>query len=96
MDNSIQNQNNENLDMFDITKSIDKIRLLEFIKQNSPVSIWDISKRLNINRNSLYFILRNFQYAGLITSKIRMKSHRPTRIIYYKKKRGEYENKRRA
>jgi len=82
----------KNPDMFNVYKKTNPVEVLEFIKLNSPISIWDLTKKLDINRNTLYSILRDFQFSGLIRSELITNEHnRHVRMIYYNKNK-ECEN----
>lgn len=88
MDNSIQNNVSAKLDMFNPYKKAHPTEVLDFIKNNSPISIWDLCKKLELNRNTAYFLLRDFEFSGLIKSKIKTnKDNRRVRMIYYNKKK---------
>ncbi len=77
-----------NSDMFNIVKNKSPVEILEYIKTHSPISIWDLSKKLEVNRNQLYYLLRNFEFAGLIKSRLRVnKSNHKVRMIYYNLKK---------
>ena len=81
-----------NSDMFNIAKNVSSTEILEFIKNKYPISIWDISKKLDINRNQLYYVLRNLEFAGVIKSKIVVnENNRNVRMIYYNKKQGGHK-----
>jgi predicted transcriptional regulator len=78
-----------NGDMFKVSKKTNPAEVLEFIKSNTPISVWDICKKLNLNRNTAYYLLRDLEFAGLISSKLKVNEHnRKVRIVYYKKGGG--------
>jgi len=87
MENTTTNDNYANPDVLDTAKNINRTDILEYINSNSPISIWDLAKQFKINRNMLYFILRDFQFAGLIKTKLKInESNKQLRMIYYNKK----------
>lgn len=87
VNNPKQNAFFSNPRMFSIHKKVNPTEVLEFIKVNSPISIWDLSKKLNINRNTIYYLMRDLEFAGLIYSKLKInKSNHRVRMIYYNKK----------
>lgn len=91
MTNNTNNEFFSNLNMFNISENSNRTDILEYIKTHSPISIWDLVKQLKINRNTLYFAIRDFEFAGLIKTKLKMsKQNRKVRIIYYNQsKRGQ-------
>ena len=79
-----------NSHVFNPHQKLNATELLEFIKSNSPITIWDICKKLELNRNTVYFMLRDFEFAGLIYSHVsKNKSNRYVRTIYYNKKQSK-------
>ncbi len=72
--------------VFNTNKNLSSDEVLKLIEANSPISIWDISKQLNINRNQLYILLRDFSNANLIKTKMVTRNNNLIRMIYYNKK----------
>ena len=70
---------------------VDKTAILEVIRKKSPISIRSLNKEFKIDANSLYHILRDFSYAGLIKTRIRTnKNKKSERFIYYNLKKSRY------
>lgn len=75
-------------DMFSISQKFNPTEVLEFIqKYPKGVSMYDISKEMKINRNTLYYFLRNLEFSGVIKSKLKInENNRRVRLIFYNKK----------
>jgi len=74
-------------DMFKVSKKVNPAEVLEFIKGASPVSVWIICKKLELNRNTAYYLIRDLEFAGLIYTKLKTNEHnRKVRIVYYNKR----------
>lgn len=57
--------------------------IIEYLKENSPISIWNLAKELNISHSKVYYILRDLEFAGVIFSKMhKNKSNRMERLIF--------------
>ncbi len=73
--------------LFNTYNKINPVRVLEYIKSHTPITIWDLSKDLEINRNTLYYFLRDLELTGVIRTKISInKKNRAVRLVYYNKK----------
>jgi predicted ArsR family transcriptional regulator len=78
---------NAKINPLNINENLPSAEILDYIKEHYPINIWDIAKAFNINRNQLYFLLRDFQTAGLVQSKMAVnKNNRMIRMIYYNEK----------
>lgn len=66
----------------------DKINnLIEAIRVNQPISIWDLEKITNTPHATLYYILRSLEFADVVYSKLKInESNRAVRIFYTAKK----------
>jgi predicted transcriptional regulator len=76
-----------------LKRVVDTNILLDYIREHQPVSMWAISKSLEIPNSSLYYRLRDLEFAGVIFSKIITNDkNRQVRMIYSsskKKKTGD-------
>ena len=71
-------------------KVADMNAILDYIKQNQPVSCWKLCKTLNIPNSSLYYKIRDLEFAGLIYSKVVVnEKNRTERLLYSITKTGD-------
>jgi len=90
MEANTQTDLSVNSKLFNPYKNANPTELIEIIKTYSPINIWDILKKIKINRNTLYFMLRDFEFAGLIKTRMKINEHnRKIRLIYYNQKTKE-------
>lgn len=62
-----------------------RVIILEYIKGNSPISVWDLAKALSIARSTIYYAIRDFEFSGLIKTYTKVnESNRALRMIKYK------------
>ena len=71
----------------------DKIRnLIDAIRINQPVSLWDLEKITNTPHSTLFYILRDLEFSGAVWSRIKINdSNRAVRIFYTSKIKKEAE-----
>lgn len=51
-------------------KRVSRNEILDFIKKNAPITKYELSKKLRIAYTTIYSIIREFEFAGLIKTKI--------------------------
>jgi hypothetical protein len=61
--------------------------ILDYIRNHSGLSMWDLSKALNMPSSTLYYKLRDLEFSGVIYSKIIVNGqNRTVRLLYSIKK----------
>jgi len=61
--------------------------ILEVIKQNQPISLYDLEKKTDTPHTTLFFICRDMEFAGLVYSKKKINDqNRIIRLFYTTKK----------
>ena len=66
----------------------DEINLLiDYIREHQPISMWALAKVMGIPNTTLYYKIRDLEFAGVIYSKIIINEYnRAVRMIYCNKK----------
>lgn len=81
--NIFLNQSKERIE--EVNLLIDKIREL------SPISIWDLCKKVSMSRSKLFYLIRDLEFAGVIFTRILLnKNNRSSRIIFIRDE--EFQN----
>lgn len=79
-----------NTNKFTLFKNVNPNEVLAYLKTHSPISIYDLGKQLNLNKNTLYYLLRHFEFLGVTYSKLKINKHnRQVRLIYFNNKKKE-------
>lgn len=61
--------------------------LIEVIRVNQPISLWDLEKITKIPHSTLFYILRDLEFANVVYSKLKINEfNRAVRIFYTAKK----------
>jgi hypothetical protein len=75
-------------------KKIDRNFVLDTIRKNSPLSIYHLKEITEIGYSTLWGIVREFEFAGLVKTKnVTNKENREEKIITIPKTRGNDETK---
>ncbi len=84
LENTFSLNSNPSTTLQDTPKKVaDMNTILNYIKQNQPISCWKLTKALNIPNSSLYYKIRDLEFAGLIYSKIVINEmNRTERLLY--------------
>lgn len=89
MDNSTQKCISTNPNRFTLFKNVNINEVLEFIKNNSPLSLYDLNKKLGLNKNLIYYLIRHLEFLGIVYTKLKVnQSNRKIRLVYYNDKEG--------
>ena len=65
---------------------------LDKIRELAPICISELARELKCSRSKLYYVLRDFEFAGLVESKVILDGNKAKRIVVipdYKKARLE-------
>lgn len=81
-----------------LKKNVEKVKeinfLIDIIRANAPISMWELSKKTNISNSKLYYLIRDLEFSGVIHSKIRLnENNRSERVIFSDKPEVENDQK---
>ena len=92
MDNLSTEDNSANLDRFTLFKNINPNEVIDYIKLHSPISLYNLHKELGLNKNLIYYLIRHFEFLGVVYTKLKINdSNRKIRLVYYNKKISEVQ-----
>lgn len=64
--------------------------IVDYIKEHQPITLWELSKAKGIPNSTLYYKIRDLEFAGLIFSKIVLNDkNRNVRVLYSAKKEDQ-------
>jgi len=60
--------------------------VIDFLRKKSPISLWDLSKEIQMSHSKLYYLIRDLEFAGVVFTKIRLnENNRSVRLVYISK-----------
>ncbi len=77
--------NLDNDDMGNTIKKLNRAHLYKKIQEISPCSIYKLAKEVNENYKTVWYAIRDMEFAGVIETKLEIISGRETRVIYIPK-----------
>lgn len=80
--------NNDKLNPFpDMSKQQQRAdqtnRILEFVKKKQPISLWDLEKATRTKHTTLFFIMRDLEFAGIVYSKTKINENNRMVRLYF-------------
>lgn len=63
-------------------------RVFDYLMEiKRPISLWDLSKELHMPNSTIYYIIRDLEFANMVKTRISIsKNNRAIRIVYIPKK----------
>lgn len=72
---------------------VDRVLILEKIEELGKISISNLARQLPFSRSSVYYACRDFEFAGLIKTRMKFCKHGAEKWIYFLGKKKQKQSK---
>jgi len=80
------------------SNKLNRVEIYEQIKKLQPISLYGLHKRLKVSYNTILYLVRDYEFAGLLKTKLKLEGSRSVRIITIpeseKKSKEKHEEKK--